>query len=156
MEIFVKYLLGYLFLRSIIFNLVGILRSFFVFSWVRVPASIMYTNIEASSSVKGSKLYEVEIWYSYSYKNEGFTSKRFAFNYSSSPLSILHKITLRRLNNKKQIFARVNPKDPTQAVLLSGVNLFHIVNLCLPIISGPYQFIEVQAFKTIFKKLGLL
>ncbi|WP_019275248.1 DUF3592 domain-containing protein [Vibrio coralliilyticus] len=151
MEIFVKYLLGYLLLRSIIFNVVGILHSLFVFTWIKVPASLTYTNIKESRVAEGVKLYEVDIWYSYSYESENFTSKQFAFNYSNSPLLSLHKITMKRLKNKKQIFARVNPKNPNQAVLFSGVNLFHIVNLCLPIISGPYQFIEVQTIKKLIK-----
>ena len=151
MEIFVKYLLGYLLLRSVIFNVVGILRSLFVFTWVKVPVSLTYTNIEESPAVEGVKLYEVDIWYSYSYETENFISKQFAFNYSNSPLLLLHKITMKRLNNRKQIFARVNPKNPNQAVLFSGVNFFHIVNLCLPIISGPYQFAEVQAIKKLVK-----
>ena len=117
----------------------------------KVPVSLTYTNIEESPAVEGVKLYEVDIWYSYSYETENFISKQFAFNYSNSPLLSLHKITMKRLNNRKQIFARVNPKNPNQAVLFSGVNLFHIVNLCLPIISGPYQFAEVQAIKKLVK-----
>ena len=151
MEIFVNYLLVYLLLRSIIFNVVGILRSLFVFTWIKVPASLTYTNIEEPVAVEGVKVYEVDIWYSYSYESEIYTSKQFAFNYSNSPLRSLHKITMKRLKNRKQIFARVNPKNPNQAVLFSGVNMFHIVNLCLPIISGPYQFIEVETIKKLVK-----
>ncbi|WP_199611596.1 DUF3592 domain-containing protein [Flocculibacter collagenilyticus] len=155
MEVFVKYLLSYLLLRSIIFNLVGILSSLFTCTWNKVPASLIHTKIEASRAAKGVKVYDVDIWYSYSYESENFTSKRFAFNYSSNSFSSLHKIILRRLKNKKQIFAWVNPKDPNQAVLFSGVNLFHIVNLCLPIISGPYQFVEMKTLKNLFKKVML-
>jgi hypothetical protein len=152
METFAKYLLGYFLIRSILFNLIGIVRSLLVLKWDKVPAHLTYTNIDASIEIKGVRNYDVDIWYYYHYKGKTYNSKQFAFNYSNSPLMSLHKLTLWRLKKRKQTFARVNPKDPNQAVIFSGVNFFHLVNLCLPVVSGPTQFVEFEFIKKITKR----
>lgn len=152
MEAFAKHLLIYFLIRSILFNLVGIVRSLLALTWDKIPAHLTYTNIDASVDVKGVRIYAVDIWYYYHYKDKTYHSKQFAFDYSNSPLLSLHKLTLWRLKKRKQTFARVNPKDPNQAVIFPGVNLFHLINLCLPILSGPTQFVEFEFLKKITKR----
>jgi hypothetical protein len=153
METFAKYLLGYFLVRSLLFNLVGLIRSLLVITWDKVPAHITYTNIDASVAVKGVRNYDVDIWFYYYYKDKMYNSKQFAFNYSNNPLLSLHKFTLWRLKRKKQVFARVNPKDPNNAVIFTGINLFHIMNLCLPILSGPSKLVELELIKKISNKV---
>ena len=139
MEIFVILFLGYFLMRSVLFNLLGIIRSLLALTWDKVPAYLTYTNMEISAAIEGVNNYKVDIWYCYNYQEKTYNSKHFAFNYSNGPLASIHKLTLRRAIRKREIYARVNPRDPKQAVIFSGINFFHIVNLFLPIISGPYK-----------------
>ncbi|TAA42565.1 DUF3592 domain-containing protein [Corallincola spongiicola] len=152
MEKFGLALLIYGIARSVIFNLVGVARSLWALTWKRVPGCLTYCNIESSIAIRGARLYKLEIWYSYVVEGKQYTSKRFAFNYSENSLLSVHKLTRWQARRPRSLSVRVNPKNHEHAVIFAGVTGFHVINLLLPLLSGPMQFVERQLIRQLTSK----
>ncbi len=140
MEIFVAILLVFLVYRSVSYNLKGIYHSLLALRWDSVDGFITYSSLNNyRSPYKRVKVYELSIWYAYQHNGKDYTSKRFAFNYSNNSFSFIGKMMLWNIRRNRNFKVYVNPLDSKDAVLIRGLTLFHVVNLCLPIISGPFK-----------------
>jgi hypothetical protein len=128
----------------VIYVLFSMLKSIAALSWPSVTGKILSLEKSLGSSISDDGS-EVEVKYIYVVNAKEYFSKNLAFGYLGQ-IDFLTKRLHKKLKEKIYVPVYYNPKNPEQAVLLKGVQNFHIIFL---IVHGSFLsfIVYVQFFE---------
>ena len=112
--------------------------------WTETPAVIRESRVDTSRGSKGKTHYHLRIRYTYEWKGNEYSSKRYDYFIDNSDSGSYFRKIVRSHHPMKKVVCYVNPSDPSQAVLnrelsffaifpMLFVNVFWIVGLILTI-----------------------
>lgn len=89
-------------------------------SWTRTPCTILASDVRSHRSDDGTT-YSIEILYEYRINGRPYRSNRYTFSRASSSGRDAKAAVVRQHPPGLQTFCYVNPRDPTDAVLVQGL-----------------------------------
>ncbi len=121
------------FMSTLLFNYVS--GTYQARSWKAVPVSIISADLESHSDSDGGTTYEAVAHYQYDYDGQQYESERVSFNSGADNIGSFQNNAYRELkqhlDSGKPFMARVNPDNPSEAVLYPDIRIemliFHSV-----------------------------
>ena len=133
MATFIKLLCYLVVYGVLIFSIWQLLRSVSASKWPKAEGEIIYSGVEEENDVDGSIYFKPNIEYKYSVLGKEYSSKKYAFgfNFISAPFRFFSNRVISKLRSKSVVSVSYNPKKPSESVLLTGIQLFHVFQVLI-------------------------
>ncbi len=114
---------------GLVYTVLNMFYSLLATQWPKARGKVAYAGVDEDYDGSEGGSYKPVIEFKYTVRGKEYISNRFAFGFLSSGFKLLAIDIYRKYSNRPNVMVSYNPKKPQNSVLLTGIRLFHVVQL---------------------------
>jgi len=114
---------------GLVYTVLNMLYSLLATQWPKTPGEVAYAGVDEDYDGSEGSTYKPIIEFKYTVRGKEYTSNRLAFGFMYTGFKFLATDICRKYSNRPNIMVSYNSKKPQNSVLLTGLRLFHVVQL---------------------------